>query len=255
MEDKRSHIYFIGAGPGDPELITIKGQRYIKEADLVLYAGSLVPKESVACAKENAKVVDSSSMTLEETHAMVLETVRSGGTVARVHTGDPSLYGAIKEQMILLDRDDISYEVIPGVTVAFAAAAAARISFTLPEKAQTLILTRLAGRTTVPDRERLRDLSRHNTSLAVYLSAADPDGVVEELLAGGYSEDTPVVVAYRVGWPDEMIITTYISALSKAVKGADIHNQAVFLVLPGQRDDPVFSRLYSTEFSHGFRGS
>ncbi len=253
MEDKRSHIYFIGAGPGDPELITIKGQRYIKEADLVLYAGSLVPKESVACAKENAKVVDSSSMTLEETHAMVLETVRSGGTVARVHTGDPSLYGAIKEQMILLDRDDISYEVIPGVTVAFAAAAAARISFTLPEKAQTLILTRLAGRTTVPDRERLRDLSRHNTSLAVYLSAADPDGVVEELLAGGYSEDTPVVVAYRVGWPDEMIITTYISALSKAVKGADIHNQAVFLVLPGQRDDPVFSRLYSTEFSHGFR--
>ena len=248
-----SQVYFIGAGPGDPELITVKGHKCIQQADLVLYTGSLVPKEVVACAKENAKVVDSSSMTLNETHVMILETVSSGGTVARVHTGDPSLYGAIKEQMILLDHNGISYEVIPGVTVAFAAAAAAKISFTLPERAQTLILTRLAGRTPVPDRERLRDLARHNTSMALYLSSSDPDGVVKELMAGGYSRDTPVVVAYRVGWPDELLVTTQLSALADVVKETGIHKQAVFLVLPGQKDDPVFSRLYSPEFSHGFR--
>jgi len=253
MANERCMVYFIGAGPGDPELITIKGDRCIKEADLVLYTGSLVPKESVACVKENAKVVDSSSMILDETHAMILETVRSGGIVARVHTGDPSLYGAIKEQMVLLDRDGISYEVIPGVTVAFAAAAAAKISFTLPEKTQTLILTRLAGHTPVPDRERLRDLARHNTSLAIYLSSGNPEGVVEELIAGGYPEDTPVVVAHRVGWPDETIITAQISSLAETVRAAGIHKHAIFLVLPGQKDDPVFSKLYSPEFSHGFR--
>jgi precorrin-4/cobalt-precorrin-4 C11-methyltransferase len=255
MDRKRSRVYFIGAGPGDPELITIKGQRCIKEADLVLYTGSLVPEEVVACAKKSAKVVDSSSMTLDEIHTMLLETVRSEGIVARVHTGDPSLYGAIKEQMVLLDRDDISYEVIPGVTVAFAAAAAAKVSFTLPKRAQTLIFTRIAGRTLVPDREQLRDLARHRTSLAIYLSASYPEGIVEGLLAGGYPKETPVVVAYRVGWPDERIITTQISALSDAVRDAGIHRHAVFLVLPGQKDDPVFSRLYSPEFSHGFRGS
>ena len=253
MDNKKMRVHFIGAGPGDPELMTIKGQRCIKEADLVLYAGSLVPEASVACAKKDAKVVDSSSMTLEETHAMILETVGSGGVVARVHTGDPSLYGAIKEQMILLDRDDIPYEIVPGVTVAFAAAAAAKVSFTLPEKAQTLILTRLAGRTPVPDREQLRDLARHNTSLAIYLSAEKPEDVVEALLAGGYSEDTPVVVAHKVGWPDERIMVTRISALSETVHNAGIKKQAIFLILPGQGDDPVFSRLYSPQFSHGFR--
>ncbi|MCD6297251.1 MAG: precorrin-4 C(11)-methyltransferase [Deltaproteobacteria bacterium] len=253
MAEKRSHVYFIGAGPGDPELITVKGQKCIQKADLILYAGSLVPKEVVACAKKDAKVVDSSGMTLKETHAMILETVRSGDMAARVHTGDPSVYGAIKEQMVLLDRDGVSYEVIPGVTVAFAAAAAAKISFTLPEKVQTLIFTRMAGRTPVPDQERLRDLARHKTSLAIYLSAGDPEVVVKELLSGGYPGDTPVVVAYRVGWPDEMIITTHISAIADVVKGAGVHKQAVFLILPGQKDDPVFSKLYNPEFTHGYR--
>ena len=253
MTDNKCQVYFVGAGPGDPELITVKGQKCIQKADLVLYAGSLVPKEVVACAKKDAKVVDSSGMTLDETHAMILETIRSGGMAARVHTGDPSLYGAIKEQMVLLDRDGVSHEVIPGVTVAFAAAAAAKISFTLPEQVQTLIFTRMAGRTPVPDRERLRDLSRHNTSLAIYLSAGDPEGVVKELLAGGYPGDTPVVVAHRVGWPDEMIITTRISAIPDVVKGAGVHKQAVFLILPGQNDDPVFSKLYNPEFTHGYR--
>ena len=142
---------------------------------------------------------------------------------------------------------------VPGVTAAFAAAAAAKVSFTLPEKVQTLIFSRMEGRTPVPDRERLRDLAGHGAALAIYLSAANPERLVEELLAGGYPGDTPVVLAYRVGWPDEWVVATQISDLSKAVKDAHIKQQAIFLVLPGQKDDPVFSKLYSSEFSHGCR--
>ena len=253
MEEKGCRVYFIGAGPGDPELITVKGQNRIKGADLVLYTGSLVPEESVACAGKDAKVVDTSSMTLDETHAMIVEAVRSGGMVARVHTGDPSLYGAIKEQMVLLDGEGITYEIIPGVTAAFAAAAAAKVCFTLPEKVQTLIITRLEGRTSMPEKEQLKKLAGHRTAMAIYLSASDPESIVEGLLAGGYDGDTPVVAAYRVGWPEERIFTAKISTLVETVKEAGIRRQIVFLVLPGQMDDPVFSRLYSPEFSHGFR--
>jgi len=253
MREKEGQVYFIGAGPGDPDLITVKGRKCIQNADLVLYTGSLVPKEVVVCAKEDAEVVDSSSMTLDETHAMILETVRSGSMVARVHTGDPSLYGAIKEQMILLDRDGVSYEVIPGVTVAFAAAAAARVSFTLPEKTQSLIFARLEGRTPVPEKESLKELARSRSSMAIYLSSTDPETVEKELMEGGYPEDTPVIIGYRIGWPDQRIITTRISLLARDIKQAGINRQAVFLILPGQEDDPVFSRLYSRDFSHGFR--
>jgi len=253
MDRKRCLVYFIGAGPGDPELITVKGQKCIQEADLVLYTGSLVPKGIVSCARREARVIDSSSMTLNETHSMIVDTVRAGGLVARVHTGDPSLFGAIKEQMFLLDKEGIRYEIIPGVTAAFAAAAAARVSFTLPEKSQSLILTRIEGRTPVPNQQRLEKLAQHRTAMAIYLSAGNPEGVAKKLLEGGYPKDTPVVVAYRVGWPDETIFTTWISNLPEAVKEAGIHKQAVFLVLPGQNDDPTFSKLYSPEFTHGFR--
>jgi precorrin-4/cobalt-precorrin-4 C11-methyltransferase len=253
MVKDKCQVYFVGAGPGDPELMTIKGRKCIEQADLVLYAGSLVPKEVVACARKEARVVDSSSMNLEETHVLIMETVRAGGLVVRVHTGDPSLYGAVREQMHLLDREGIDYRVIPGVTVAFAAAAAAKISFTLPEKTQSLIFTRLAGRTPVPEKERLRDLARHGTSLAIYLTASDPEGMVEELLAGGYPEDTPIILAYRVGWPDEIVLSTDLSSLIKVVKEKGISRQAVFLVLPGQKDEPTFSKLYSPLYTHGFR--
>ncbi len=250
---KKSMVYFVGAGPGDPDLITVKGRKCIQDADLILYAGSLVPEEVVACARADAKVEDSSSMTLDETHAMILKTVRSGGRVARVHTGDPSLYGAIREQMVLLEKDDISYEVIPGVTAAFSAAAAAGVSFTVPEITQTLIFTRVGGRTKVPEREQLRSLATHRCSLAIYLSADRPEGIVQDLLAGGYAEDTPVVVAYRVGWPDEIILNCKITDLSNKVKDAGIKRQALFLVLPGS-GKAAFSKLYDKDFSHGFRG-
>jgi precorrin-4/cobalt-precorrin-4 C11-methyltransferase len=253
MVNTKGKVFFIGAGPGDPELMTIKGQKVIEQSELVLYAGSLVPKKVVGCAKDGARVVDSSPMNLEETHALMVDTVKAGGTVARVHTGDPSLYGAVREQMILLDREGITYEVIPGVTVAFAAAAAAKISFTLPEKTQSLIFTRLSGRTPVPDREQLRDLARHKTSLAIYLSASNAERIVEELISAGYTEDTHIILAYRVGWPEEMIISSPLTELAKTVKDHGIKRQAVFLVLPGQDEEETFSKLYSPDFGHGFR--
>jgi len=253
MKDEKCPVSFVGAGPGDPELITVKGRSRIEEADLVLYAGSLVPGAVVAWSSEGAERRDSSSMTLEETHELMRGTVRAGGLVARVHTGDPSLFGAVREQAALLERDGIPYEIIPGVTAAMAAAASAKVSFTVPERVQTLILTRLSGRTPVPEKERLEELSRRGASMAVYLSASDPDGLVEGLLAGGYDPATPVVAAYRVGWPEERIVRTRISDLARAVKEAGMQRQTVFLVLPGEDGESPVSRLYSREFSHGFR--
>lgn len=251
--NKTARVSFVGAGPGDPELITVRGRRAIQEADLVLYAGSLVPREIVAGARPDARVEDSSSMTLEQTHALMKEIVRAGGLVARVHTGDPSLYGAVQEQMVLLQRDGIAFRVIPGVTVAFAAAAAAGVSFTLPETTQSLILTRMKGRTPVPERERLREMARHRASMAIYLSTGDPEGVVRELRAGGYPDKTPLVIAHRVGWPEEKVLFARLSTLQATLSRENITRQAVFLVLPGQDDEPVFSRLYSKDFQHGFR--
>ncbi|WP_338668379.1 precorrin-4 C(11)-methyltransferase [Pseudodesulfovibrio methanolicus] len=249
-------VYFIGAGPGDPELLTVKGRRLIGEADLVLYAGSLVPAEVVAGAKAGAQVADSAPMSLEETHALMAETVASGGTVARVHTGDPSLYGAIREQMALMDAVGISYEVVPGVTAGFAAAAAARRSYTVPEVTQTLIFTRLEGKTPVPEGEGLRKLAAHGSAMCIYLSAGDPEGVQRELLAGGLAGATLVVMAYRVGWPDEQVVETELAELAQAARESGFTRQTVFLVLPGQgREDAGKARslLYDENFKHMYR--
>lgn len=247
-------VYFLGMGPGDPELLTVKAARIIAQADLVLYAGSLVPPASLAGARADARVVDSAPLTLEETHALLCETVRAGGAAARAHTGDPSLYGAVAEQIRLLEKDGIGYEIVPGVTSAAAAAAACRISFTAPEATQTLILTRLAGRTPVPESERLRELARHGASMAIYLSAADPEGVARELLEGGMAPDTPVAAVHRAGWPDERICRTTVADLAEAVRREGITRQTVFLVLPGLASEAV-SRLYAKDFAHGFRNA
>jgi precorrin-4/cobalt-precorrin-4 C11-methyltransferase len=254
MNKDNIKVYFVGAGPGDPELMTIKGRKCIERADLLLFAGSLVPKEVVnKYAKPGARVVDSASMTLDETHAMIIETIKNNGLVARVHTGDPSLYGAIREQMVLLEREAVPYEVVPGVTAAFAAAAATGISFTLPERCQSLIITRMEGRTKVPEQEKLEDLARHNTSMAIYLSAGNSLALQDKLIDGGLAEETPVIVAYRVGWPDQIILSTRLSNLSASVNEAGITRQAVFLVLPGQDAQAVPSKLYNAAFAHGFR--
>jgi precorrin-4/cobalt-precorrin-4 C11-methyltransferase len=246
-------VWFVGAGPGDPELLTIKGQRIIAGADLVLYAGSLVPPEVVACAHAGAQVADSSSMTLEETHSLMRDTVRRGGTVARVHTGDPALYGATREQMRLLDADGIAYGVVPGVTAAFAAAAQACVSFTAPEVTQSLVITRLEGRTPVPERERLRALAAHGSALAIYLSAATPERLRDELLAAGVAPETCVLAAHRVGWPDGSHVMTTVQALAETMNEAGYSRQTVFLVLPGETGPETVSRLYDETFAHGWR--
>lgn len=247
-----SKVYFIGAGPGDPELITVKGQRLIAEADLVLYAGSLVPKQVVACARQEAAVVDSAVMTLEQTHAMLVDTVRGGGVAARVHTGDPALYGAIREQIALLDRDGIAWEVVPGVTAAFASAAMAGISFTVPEATQSLVFTRASGRTTVPDAESIKSFAAHGCSMAVYLSTTLAESVRIQLLEGGMAERTRVVVARRAGWPDAEIVESTVAAFPDDVAARGWKGQCVFLVLPGDEGN-AFSRLYDAGFSHGRR--
>ncbi|BCS88575.1 precorrin-4 C(11)-methyltransferase [Pseudodesulfovibrio sediminis] len=251
-----TQVYFIGAGPGDPELLTVKGQRLIAEADLVLYAGSLVPPEVVACAKEGARVADSAPLNLEETHALMMETVKAGGAVVRVHTGDPSLYGAIREQMALLDRDGVAYAVVPGVTAGFAAAAAAAKSYTVPEVTQTLIFTRIAGKTPVPETEGLRALAAHGSAMCIYLSAGDPEGVQAALLAGGLAKTTLVVMAYRVGWPEEKVVETELGSLAASARSNDFTRQTVFLILPGQSEadaGQAKSLLYDDTFKHMYR--
>lgn len=248
-------VHFIGAGPGDPELITVKGQRLIREADLVVYAGSLVPPEIVSEARSDAKVIDSAPLNLEETHALLAETARRGGLCARVHTGDPSLFGAVREQMALLDRDGIPYAVVPGVTAAFAAAAAASASFTVPERCQSLVITRTPGRTPMPEGERLADLARHGSSLAVYLSAGAVEHIREELLAAGLEPETKVIAAHRVGWPGENVVDTTVDDLPDTVREHGMTRQTVFLILPGELAGETRSKLYDASFAHGFRDS
>ncbi len=245
-------VFFIGAGPGDPELITVKAKRIIETADLVLYAGSLVPRAIVDCAKASAKVVDSAPLNLEECHEIMLETLRQGGIVARVHTGDPSLYGTIREQIHLLSRYKVDYEVIPGITTACAAAAAAGISFTVPAVTQSLVLTRLGGRTPVPTKEELKNFAALSCSIAVYLSASKSRELEDELCAS-LPNDTPVLCAYRVGWPEQKLVWATADTLYDTVCEHKFERQTIFLVLPGQNALPTTSKLYAPDFKHMWR--
>ncbi|MHC1741616.1 MAG: precorrin-4 C(11)-methyltransferase [Syntrophobacteraceae bacterium] len=249
-------IHFVGAGPGDPELITVKGQRLVSRADRIVYTGSLVPEALIESRKAEAEVFNSASLSLAETHHLLVEAYRLGKRVVRLHTGDPSLYGAIQEQMELLDREGIPYVVVPGVSVVFAAAAALKQELTLPEVSQTLILTRMEGRTPVPEGEKLRALASHRATMAIYLSVQTIDKVAAEL-AEHYPRETPVVVAYRVGWSDEKLVEGTLATIVEKVREAGIVRQALILVgnVFGARSGKPFSRskLYDESFDHGFR--
>ncbi len=250
-------IYFVGAGPGDPELITVKGARLLGEADLVVYAGSLVNREILAAHCPGAQVYDSAGMTMEEVIGVMADGVASSRRVVRLHTGDPALYGAIQEQMVELDRLGISYAVVPGVTSASAAAATLRQELTLPEISQTLILTRMAGKTPVPERERLAQIARIGATMAIYLSVGMIEKVVEELLAGAYTKDTPVAIVYRASWPDERIVEGTLADITVKVAEAGIDRQALIMVgeVFGVRRDGLKARslLYDGTFTHGYR--
>jgi precorrin-4/cobalt-precorrin-4 C11-methyltransferase len=253
---ERHPVIFLGAGPGDPELITVKGQKALARADLVLYAGSLVSPAVLGWANPGADLVDTAKLNLAEICARLMAGQRDGRRVVRVHSGDPGLFGAIQEQLEVLERENIPFEVIPGVSAAFAAAAALAQELTLPEVTQTVILTRAAGRTPVPEGEALHDLARHGATLVIYLSIKFIERVVAELTPA-YGPETPVVVAYRVSWPDQQLIRGTLGTIAGLVQAAGIERQALIMVGPvlsaRDRELKARSKLYDESFTHGFR--
>jgi len=255
QKKNNGEVIFVGAGPGDPELITIKGSRALERADRVIYAGSLVNPELLGICRAGTPFHDSAHLTLEEVVNLMFEGTKRGETIVRLHTGDPSMYGAIKEQFEHLDKQEIPYSVIPGVSSVFAAAAAVKREFTLPDISQTLILTRLAGRTPVPEREALAKLAKHQASMAIFLSVQDMGSVVQALQEGGYPATTPIAVIAKASWPDEEVLLGTLETIVEKVKDAGIRKQAQILV--GDFLDPANgyarSKLYDPTFTHEYR--
>jgi precorrin-4/cobalt-precorrin-4 C11-methyltransferase len=246
-------VYFIGAGPGAPDLLTVRGQRLIARCPVCLYAGSLVPAEVVAGAPPGAAVVDTAPLHLDQIIAHMAAAHAAGQDVARVHSGDPSLYGAVAEQMRRLDGLGIPHEMVPGVSSFTAAAAALGLELTPAGANQTVILTRAPGRTGLPPNESLAGLARHRTGLVLFLSAAQVAEVVEALTPH-YGAEAPVVVAYRVSWPDQLLLRCTLATLAERIKAARIHLTALILVGPMlEADRARDSRLYDREYTHRFR--
>ncbi len=247
-------IHIIGAGPGDPELITLKGDRLLREADLVVYAGSLVNKQVLEVVDSESDLYDSAGMDLEEICRVMIDAAREGKKVVRLHSGDPSLYGALREQMQILEEAGVGYRMVPGVSSFSAAAAAVGKEYTLPEISQTVILTRLSGRTPVPEAQALGRLARHEASMAIFLSVGMIDRVVEELKQG-YSEDTPAAVIYKASWEEEQVIHGTLGNIAEKVKEAGFKLSALILVGRFLGDPVSRSKLYDANFSHGCRES
>lgn len=246
-------VHFVGAGPGDPELITVKGQRLLREADLVIFTGSLVPRALITGLK--AEIRDSAGMDLDAVFALILETWQAGKRIVRLHTGDPAIYGAINEQIALLRAHAIPFSVIPGVSSGLATAAALQTELTLPEVSQTVIFTRRAGRTPVPEGESLTSLASHQATMMIFLSVGMIDAVVEDLRAGGYPADTPVAIVEKVSWPEERQLRGTLATIADKVKAADITKTALIAVgrVLAEGPPPALSKLYDSAFSHGYR--
>ena len=247
-----SKVFFVGAGPGDPDLITVKGKKIVEKSDVVIYAGSLVPVEVVDCRKEDAQLYNSASMTLDEVLEVIEKSISDGKTVVRVHTGDPSIYGAIREQIDPLEEKGIKCEVIPGVSSFTASAAALRKEFTLPDVSQTVICTRMAGRTPVPEDEDLDKLASHRASMAVFLSVGMIDKVVDKLKKH-YPGNTPVAVVQRASWPDEKIVLGTLNDIDEKVKKENINKTAQILVGDFLGNTYEKSKLYDKKFTHEYR--
>ena len=252
-QQTRHTVHFVGAGPGDPELITMKGSRLLREADLVIFTGSLVPKTLVEGLQ--AEVHDSAGMNLDEVFALIHEAWREGRKIVRLHTGDPAIYGAINEQIALLLEHDIPFAVVPGVSSGTASAAALKTELTLPEVSQTVIFTRRGGRTPVPEKEDLASLASHQATMMIFLSVGMIDDVVAELLAGGYPADTPVAVVEKVSWPDERQLRGTLATIAQQVKEAAITKTAIIAVgkVLAESPPPTLSKLYDSAFTHGYR--
>lgn len=246
-------VHFVGAGPGDPELITVKGQRLLREAEVIVYTGSLVPKALLQDL--SAELHNSAGLNLDQVMEIVIAAWREGKKVVRLHTGDPAIYGAINEQIARLGEEDIPFKVVPGVSSATASAAALSTELTLPEVSQTVIITRRAGRTPVPEKEDLVSLAGHQATMLILLSVGMIDKVVEDLLAGGYTDETPVAVVEKVSWPEERIIRGTLATIAKQVDEAGITKTAIIAVgeVLAKSAPPALSKLYDKAFTHGYR--
>ena len=246
-------VHFVGAGPGAADLITVRGQRLLAEADVIIYAGSLVNPELLKGAKPDCEIHDSASMTLEEVIEVMKKAEAAGKTTVRLHTGDPSIYGAIREQVDLLEESGIEYDVVPGVSSCFGAAAALQAEYTLPDVSQTVIITRMAGRTPVPEKEEISLLAAHQATMVIFLSTGLLEPLKERLLAGGYRKDTPAAIVYKATWPDEKVFRGTVDTLPQMAKENGITKTALILVgdfLGGRYER---SKLYDPAFTHEFR--
>ena len=252
LRQKQGHIEIVGAGPGDPDLVSVRGRKMLEKADLILYAGSLVPKALTECHKPGAVVRSSADMNLEEQCALMKEHYDRGHFIVRLHTGDPCIFGAIQEQMAFFDRQGMSYHITPGISSFLAAAAELRSQFTIPERTQTIILTRGEGRTPMPEKEQLHLLAKSQSTMCIFLSAAIVDDVQRELLQE-YPEDTPVAACYHLTWPDQKIYRGVLKDLAKIVH--DNHLTLTTMLVVGEAIDnrQGFSELYNKYFTHLFR--
>lgn len=250
----RTQVYFVGAGPGAEDLITVRGARLISEADVIIYAGSLVNPQLLNYAGGHTEIHNSAYMTLEEVLAVMKQAASEGKTVCRLHTGDPSLYGAVREQMDALDEMGISYETCPGVSAAFGAAASLDLEYTLPGISQSLVITRMEGRTAVPEKESVESWAAHGSTMAVYLSTGMLPELSARLIKGGYSGDTPAAIVYKATWPDEEVYRCTVADLAATAEEHGIKKTALILVgdvIAGSGYGK--SKLYDKTFSTGFR--
>lgn len=246
-------IFFVGAGPGAVDLITVRGKTLLEQADVVIYAGSLVNPELINYTKKECRVYDSAGMTLEQVIETMVPAAREGKLVVRLHTGDPSIYGAIREQMDLLDAAGLNYEVVPGVSSFFGAAAALKKEYTLPDVSQTVIITRMEGRTPVPPKEDIALLASHQATMAIFLSTGMLDSLSAKLRDGGYAEDTPAAIVYKATWPDEKQFYCTVGTLAQTAKKNNISKTALILVGGFLGSDFERSKLYDPAFTHEFR--
>lgn len=248
-----AQVHIVGAGPGDPELITRKGYRLVQEADVVIYAGSLVNPEILEACKEGCEIHNSASMSLDDVLAVTKARVAEGKTVVRLHTGDPAIYGAIQEQMDALKEMGIIYDVTPGVSSFLATAAALQQEYTLPNVTQTVIITRMEGRTPMPEKEKLSMLASHGATMCIFLSVQMIDKVAAELIEGGYDKTTPVAIVVKASWPDQRIIRGTLETIADVVAEEGVIRQAMIVVSRVLDTDYELSKLYDKGFAHMYR--
>ena len=246
-------VNFVGAGSGAVDLITVRGKNLLEKADVIIYAGSLVNEELLNYAKENCEIHNSAYMTLDEVTDVIKKAENDGKTTVRLHTGDPSIYGAIREQMDRLDEENIKYEICPGVSSFCGAAAALKAEYTLPDVSQTVIITRMAGRTPVPEKENIASLAAHNATMVIFLSAGKLKELSEELIKGGYKNDTPAAIVYKATWSDEKVMRCTIETLAQTAEENNISKTALICVGNFLGNDYSLSKLYDKGFETEFR--